>query len=156
MIEIVKEIPKPIRTEDNTDKGNIRKDIKEAIENKIVLFEFVGDYNYEYLPCWVREEAENIFASMFLPIRKRVAERVEKELDIINVITKSHTKYKNSMYKVTTVKQEDRRHVYMKIDYDFINTLEETLYETTLAYYKKDKELKNILPKVHTRYVSYT
>ena len=59
MIQPIDEIPKREKQPSNREK--IRDDIREAIDNDIRRFEFVGDYNFKYLAQYAREAAKDVF-----------------------------------------------------------------------------------------------
>lgn len=70
MIKAVDEIPMSKAKERKSYRDKIRKDLQEAIDNGIMRFEFVGDYNYKYLAQYVREEADKLMRVTFYDVVK--------------------------------------------------------------------------------------
>lgn len=62
MIVEIKELPKGTRCTNGGQKGQIYRDIKEAMEKGITRFELVDDcYNYKYLAGYAKEVIDDMF-----------------------------------------------------------------------------------------------
>lgn len=104
----------------------LRNDIREAIDNKISCFEFVGDYNYKYLGSYAKEEAKYIIRSM---VRKAFEKR--KALDDCTLyVYLDDFNVAELFYKISIRKQEDRKHVYMNLYLNDFDKIMDGVYET--------------------------
>ena len=65
MIKPVDETPRSLAKKREVFREQIRKDIQEALDKGISMFEFVGDYNFGYLYTYARDEADRIWRDMF-------------------------------------------------------------------------------------------
>lgn len=140
-VEVIPATPKNGR---QAYREMIRDDIKEAIDKRITKFELIGDYNYKYLNQYAREEGERYFTRyLWSPVRKRVCEELQK---------KYNEKYwfwgpnnydeARKFIRVHRVKMEDRIHVYVTLDYDYLDNLYEYFKEAAEKDYEKSKKRK--------------
>lgn len=151
-----------------SQRDQIRKDLKEAEENNVTVFELVDDiYNYKYLANAVREilkydsgrrwtkKINQFVKEHDYAIRDRYREEYKKTKDyhaynmalmndkdycddamfgkLCGVHNYSWSALENLMYEVHSTKEEDRVHVYVKVDWD----APEKYYEKGLKKYKE-------------------
>lgn len=133
MIKALEEVPQTLQEKRESYRDMIRKDITDALDNNISKFEFEGDYNYKYLVNYAREEASRIYQRRFfrpveIEVRKVVREMFPNETYICNPGWWKWEK-DNRMFRIKSLKGEDRTHVYCEIDYSAV----ENLYDKMLA-----------------------
>lgn len=122
------------------NKGNYRvritRDIREALNNRVTMFEFTGDYNYKYLANYARDVANQIFRKdIYLPAAKAIKMQFLTEMGRKGIYLKSDWEYRNLFINISSRKIDDEIHVYAKIDYEFAEKFKEILYKDTLAKY---------------------
>jgi len=131
-IKVVDEVPRTMLEKRVTYREMIRKDINEALDNRIENFEFEGDYNWKYLAQYAREEASRIFRRRYyLPAAQRVKQELKEKYNVQYVFPNSDWTYNTQFIKFASRQCEDRVHVYAKVDYDLIDRFYEILYEDT-------------------------
>ena len=126
-----------------TAKQMAREDIEYAISHKMHTFEFIGDYNYKYLGSYAREVADGIFHSqVYNTARLKVCDKLRKELGVRYIFPPSFWEYRGRYITIIQHKEDDRVHVYGKIDYKFAEKFEEILEQDTRVRYKETEERK--------------
>lgn len=145
-IKAMKKIPQNLVEKRQSYREMIRKDIQEAIDNHIEKFEFEGDYNWRYLANYAREEADMIWRKDYLyPASKEARAILKKERpEETYFAMPSAFEMKGKFIKISSVKGEDRPHVYGTIDYGFLEGLVERLLEQTRENEKRIAEKKEI------------
>lgn len=140
-IKVVKEIPQTLQEKRKSYREMIRKDIQEAIDNRIEKWEFEGDYNWKYLANYAREEADRIWRStVYRDVGRRVVEEMKKRFPnekYHSIYMKSGYDFKGRYIKIRTAKGNDRVHVFGEIDYKFADGF----YEELLSYTLNNKKL---------------
>ncbi len=131
-IENIPDVPQKI-----TQRDLIRKDIKEALSNKVSQFELINDaYKYDTLAQNTKSVLEEWFrGKIFCPAYKNAKERLKTKITE-PFWGKNWFEYKQNVFKVSKRKLEDRVHVYVTINLDFIDNIERTIYEDTLKLFK--------------------
>ena len=141
MIEPVSEIPLTNVDRRISYREMIRNDIKEAYEKRIPKFELIGEYNYKYLNNYAREEGEKYFrGQIMLPVARKATEEISKKYPLekhMSVYTPSGYDVVRNVLKVRKVKQEDRIHVYVEINYDFLDNYYNYCLEYIEEHYKQ-------------------
>lgn len=137
-IQEVEAIPGTVKDGRKAYREMIRNDIKEAIDKRISKFELIGDYNYKYLNQYAREEGERYFTKVFWsPVRKRVHEELQKKYnEKYWFYDPSNYEEAKKFIRVHRVKMEDRIHVYVTLDYDYLDNLYEYLKKASEEAYK--------------------
>lgn len=117
-IKIIEDIPNsyPRKTSEK-----IREDLNEAIDKRIKAFELVGDYNYTYLREQVVYQATQVYKEYFIEDYKRVKKQVYNETG--EIIFLYVTDYSHKAFTVRSRTESDRKHVYVSINYEFIDDL---------------------------------
>lgn len=113
-IKPIDEIPLNTVDKRRSYREMIRQDIQTAIDQRITKFEFEGDYNWKYLAQYAREEADGIWRETWYDIMRKA----KKEHDIRGYMGNPSYHQKHDYIRITSVKMEDRNHVYCQIDYD--------------------------------------
>lgn len=145
-IKELDDIPETLSEKRQTYRRMIRKDIQEAIDKQIECFEFDGDYNYKYLAQYAREEARALFHSQYyIPAAKKVKPLISQKYNKKYVFGRSEWEYAERFIKIKSRKCKDRVHVYASIDFEFIDSFEEILYEDM------DKKQQEILERESVR-----
>lgn len=106
----------PLNTADKRQsyRAMIRKDIQTAIDQRISKFEFEGEYNWKYLAQYAREEADGIWRNTWWDIMRKAKD----ENGIKGYIGNPSYNKKYDYIRISSVKMEDRMHVYCQIDYE--------------------------------------
>lgn len=147
MIKVIDEIPQTLQEKRESYRDMIRKDINDAVDNNITKFEFEGDYNYKYLAQYAREEASRIYQSRwFRPTERKVVEALRQMYPTERYFCipgwwKWEKDYR--VFRIKTLKGEDRPHVYCEIDYSAVENLYDKLLAATIEAekdYQKRKE----------------
>ena len=118
MIKKVDEIPQSINERRRSYREKIRTDIQYAIDHNILKFEFDGDYNWNRLAEYAREEALIIMDQM---AQKRVDElgllnHCEKRLRINHYYIPRALRDGELRYiRIVSRKEGNRNHVYCEI-----------------------------------------
>lgn len=113
MIQQIDEIPLSTAGKRRSYREMIQNDIREAIDKRIEKFEFLGDYNWKYLQSYAKEEADRIWIDTWYEIMREA--RVKHGLS--GYMTPDYHD-KGKYIKVSSVKMDDRIHVYCQIDFD--------------------------------------
>lgn len=113
-IKPLDEIPMNTADKRRSYREMIRQDIQTAIDQRITKFEFEGDYNWKYLAQYAREEADGIWRSTWYDIMRKAKE----EHGIKGYMGNPSYHQKRDYIRISSVKMEDRMHVYCQIDYD--------------------------------------
>ena len=114
----------------------VRKDLEEALDKRISKFEFDGDYNYKTLGYYVRREAEWIFNQAFwCPASTEVEEALAKELGRDDIHCERFTREYKQAFDINGVTQSDRMHVYVEIDFNFLDNYKSELMTRTRRKY---------------------
>ena len=116
----------------------VRDDINEAFDKHISKFEFVGEYNYKTLAPIVREQTRHFYTNkIYVPAERAVKLALLQEG--YTEIKLPLTAYRDSerVFRVKSITGEDRIHVYVEIDFDYLQTYRETLLEETKLLSKK-------------------
>lgn len=131
-IKEVKNIPCKMNNKKPSQAQMVRDDIKEAFDNHISKFEFEGDYNYKTLGSLVRHELGRYFKrNVYLPTAREVELALANEGYTDVTVPIRNFDYGEDAITVHTVTCEDRKHVYVEIDFDYIDKFEETLMLAT-------------------------
>lgn len=146
-IREVKELPFPCNYKGfkvKTDRQNIEEDIRDAIEQHIETFEFLGDYNFKYLSQKVKEVAHRFFWSeLYYDTAKKVVETLKKEFpDEKYLSARDWTFYKDDFIQVKNFKGEDRIHVYAYLNYKNMDNFYNVLLRDTREFYERKRENK--------------
>ena len=135
-IKPIEQIPQKV--EKLSQRELIRQDVREAISNNVAQFEFLGDaYKYDTLAMNVRETLKMMFAREFyFPATRRIKPRLE------SVIKRrfwflNHWEYFPQVFTVSERKQSDRTHVYLTINLETLNNLDDILYADMIEEYKE-------------------
>lgn len=100
----------------------IRDDLNEAIRKRIKSFELVGDYNYTRLREQVVYQAALIYREYFYDdYTRRVRKQVYDETG--EVIFLFASDYAHKAFTVRSRTEPDRKHVYVSINYEYIDDL---------------------------------
>ena len=134
----IKDIPQT-RSLAPTQRDFIRADIREAIKLGVSKFEFDGEY-YKYKT--LKNNAKEAFKALFIneiynPGVAKAEKRLKKELPTETITLPTYDKYIDKAAKFSTVKSQDRVHVYCALDLNLINGIDGYLYIDALkALYK--------------------
>jgi hypothetical protein len=134
----IKDIPQT-RSLAPTQRDFIRADIREAIKLGVSKFEFDGEY-YKYKT--LKNNAKEAFKALFIneiynPGVAKAEKRLKKELPAETITLPTYDKYIDKAAKFSTVKSQDRVHVYCALDLNLINGIDGYLYIDALkALYK--------------------
>ena len=144
MIKPIEKLPETLSQKRESYRARIRNDIRQAIDGRTAKFEFVGDYNYEYLARYAREEASNILRPYFNQARSDVAEAIKQKLglDTCFISYQYESDYCEQFIRISSVKGPDRRHVYAEINFDVLDNLEEMLLERVMKEYQRKQQKK--------------
>lgn len=115
----------------------VYSDIKLAYEQHFSQFELVGDYNFNTLSSIANYQAEQFFReTIYNPVCDRIKSRLIDEGFTEICIPDGWKNYKNyiTVYGVT---ESDRKHVYVEIHFETIESLEERLYFASKRICKK-------------------
>lgn len=144
-IKKVDQVPMTLQEQRQSYRDMIRKDLEDAIEQRIDKFEFDGDYNYKYLANYAREEAEWVFRrKIYRPAAKRVAETLQKEFGRERVFAESEWRYRGRYIRIKSLKGEDKQHVYAEIDFSQEEQFYNDLLTDTRAMYKEIAEREKL------------
>ena len=117
-------------------RQKVRADLEEAINNRIPMFEFEGDYNYKTLGSYARDEADRLFREwVFYPAVESVKSTLGKELGRDDIECERLYREYKQVFKIHGVTQKDRVHVYVEIDFDFLDKYTDTLMRRTRVQY---------------------
>lgn len=139
-IKPIDEIPMGIVDKRRSYREQIRNDIEEAIEKNISQFEFTGDYNWKYLAQYAREEADGIWRKKWTSIMIDA----KKKYNLPDHLRMPDYHDKNKYIRISSVKMEDRQHVYCKIDFE----APEQICGKKIKELLEEKERKEHPPKV--------
>lgn len=135
-IKEVDYIPESCSKNKESYRVRITRDIREALDNGLTMFEFTGDYNYKYLANHARDVAHQIFRKdIYLPAAKAIKMQFLTEMGRKGVYLKSDWEYRNLFINISSRKIDDEIHVYAKIDYAFAKKFKGILYKDTWAKY---------------------
>lgn len=136
-IKPLDEIPMNTVDKRRSYREMIRQDIQTAIDQRITKFEFEGDYNWKYLAQYAREEADGIWRSTWYDIMRKAKE----EHGIKGYMGNPSYKQKRDYIRISSVKMDDRMHVYCQIDYDAPERICRPLIEDAIQE-QKEKDAK--------------
>jgi hypothetical protein len=136
-IKPLDEIPMNTVDKRRSYREMIRQDIQTAIDQRITKFEFEGDYNWKYLAQYAREEADGIWRSTWYDIMRKAKE----EHGIKGYMGNPSYHQKRDYIRISSVKMEDRMHVYCQIDYDAPERICRPLIEEAIQE-QKEKDAK--------------
>lgn len=131
--------------EHTSQKLLINKDIRDAIEKRIERFEFVGDYNFKYLAQYARDEAENVFRSMFSKCRTEAQQKLREEFKVAWALVPTIHDYRKRLYRVC----QRSGKVYMEIYYDFMDAIPQVMLEEGRALTKLREENRSKRRREH-------
>ena len=138
-IKPVESMPKSTVAPRHSYRAKIRADIEEAIDKRITLFEFEGEYNWKYLAQYAREVADEIWRDTF---RKLMLKKRPDNLRSSFFSSCPPYILKNQYIKIHSYKQSDRIHVYCVIDFDAPENLTDGEIQSMLRRQeKKDIEI---------------
>lgn len=144
-IKEVDKIPDDKAKKRQTYRQMIRNDIAEAISKRIPKFELEGDYNYKYLNNYAREEAQRYFASnIYRPLAAKVREYMHGHYDSRWFSVPSEWEVGKLFVQVHKISGEDRPHVFVELDFEFVDNLYDYLLDRTIANFKDYEERKRI------------
>lgn len=138
-IRVVTDMPSNLKkVMKETDRDKALKDINEALDNHVEVFEFEGDYNFKTLSQKVKEVARRkVFYKIYYKEAKKVEEVLRKEFPNEKYLNANDYRYyEDYFFKVKNIKKDENIHVYMSIDYRFMDGLYEKLLEDTRRVYK--------------------
>ena len=138
-IKPIKEIPMNTKDARESYRARIRADINEALEKRIDMFEFEGDYNYKYLAQYAREEADRIIRHITNKHDREITKVLQKEFNEEYIYVPP---IREAIIVISNRKLEDRNHVYVSIDYEKLDNLYDTLMKATRDRYLVKKLTK--------------
>lgn len=113
-------------------REKVRKDLELALTERISMFEFEGDYNYKTLGAYVRDEADRIFKDCFWsPARDEIVNTLGKELGRTDIRCELIYREYKQAFKIHGVTQTDRVHIYVEIDFDYLDNYKDKLMART-------------------------
>ena len=119
-----------------TVSQKVRKDLDEALAKRISKFEFDGDYNYRTLGSYVRHEAEWLFRERFWsPANAEIKQSLGKELGRDDIKCERLSNEYKQAFTICGVNEKDRIHVYVEIDFDFLDGYKDSLMMRTRLKY---------------------
>jgi len=145
-IREITEIPKSSRNQraqpfEYTEK--IMNDIKEAYDRHIPIFEFIEYDNPNYVTTYAKDIAcrfisQKVYSPTIHNIKTRVKKKFKRKLgkavDYIRIQTPLTAE---PAIKIIGVTVNDEKHVYGKIDYDYITNFEDIMVNRYCEYYAK-------------------
>ena len=146
MIQEIEKIPQSTSARRESYREMIRNDIAEAIEKRIPKFELIGEYNYKYLANYAREEGGRYFRlKHYCPVALLVSNVLGEKYKekYMRVYTPAGYELEKKFIKVHNVKGEDRNHVYVFLDFDFLDGLKEYVYQETEKKYLEHLKRRN-------------
>ena len=113
-------------------REKVRKDLEFALTARISMFEFEGDYNYKTLGSYVRDEADRLFRDRYWsPARDEIVNTLGKELGRTDIeCERIYREYKQA-FKIHGVTQSDRIHIYVEIDFNYLDNYKSSLMART-------------------------
>ena len=148
-IIVVKEIPKPNRpqkTEPVDYRGKVRTDLGYAWNEHISKFEFVGYNSVATAAQYARDEAYKMFEEkVYKELRKNVEEELQTEFKrklgkAVKYIRVDYRRTAEPAIIISGVTVSGVKRVFGEIDWNYIDTLHDTLMEKYRAKYS-DKKL---------------
>jgi hypothetical protein len=145
-IKVVKEIPKPVHEQKTPAFSYTEKvlaDITEAYENRISKFELIGYDNQTYLASCTHTLADKFAKKVvYTPVHSIVVAKLRDKFKrsygkAVKYINVSMPKSSEPAIKVSGVTVDGEKHVFVEINFDYIDNLETYLYDTAIAYYRK-------------------
>ena len=133
-IRPVESTPKSTIAPRHSYRAKIRADIGEAIDKRITVFEFEGEYNWKYLAQYAREVADEIWRMTY---RKLMLKKRPDNLRSVFFSTSLPYNLKNRYIKIHNYQQSDRNHVYCVIDLDAPENLTDGEIQSMLRQQKK-------------------
>ncbi len=132
-VQDIPEEPRPL-----SQRDMIRKDIREAMENGISQFEFIGDaYRYNTLITNAKETLRLWFhREVYFPASRRAKERLKSQIKE-PFWTPMAQEYDSRAFSLTRRKLGDRVHVYCFLNLDMIKNMEQVICDDTLKEYSK-------------------
>jgi len=131
-IDAIPENPN-IKSRDLTPKNYSQKiydDLKEAYDKHIAVFEFEGDYNYNNFTTYAHEPIKRLTQELIVPgVEKAIKEKFMKDMhkDISylpnDLIKLNLVDGYGSFITIVTIRGEDRKHVYGKINFNYAEEL---------------------------------
>lgn len=115
----------------------IRDDLNEAIKKRIKTFELVGDYNYTYLREQVVYQATQVYREYFYDDYVKIRKQVYNETGEMIYLYASD--YAHKMFIVRSRTEPDRKHVYVSINYEYLDDLYNILLADARAQAEKHK-----------------
>lgn len=146
MIKQLDNIPTSLIEKKKSYRGMIRSDLQNAVDNRIDKFEIEGDYNYKYLAQYVRDEASRLFRNIYYSLDCDIRKKLSLEFGR-RVFTKSAYEYERDFVKIHNIKGPDRYHVYVEMNFDFLDNLAEKI-ELDTRYKYQIEESNNELNTV--------
>ena len=132
-IKEVKNIPCKTNNKKPTQAQMVREDIKEAFDGRISKFELEGDYNYNTLGSLARTELARYFrANIYRPAERKIELALIEKGYIGSTVAWRGCMDGEKAITVHSVTCSDRKHVYVEIDFDYIDKFEETLMLKTM------------------------
>lgn len=139
MIKPIDEIPMNVPDKRRSYREMIRNDILEAMDKRILKFEFIGDYNYKYLAQYAGEEAEKIVRKMFFEWCKAHPEYKQKD----KWFTLNYWKLnrEKGIIKVSSIKGEtpDKRRVFCNIAPDIEKRMDDFVKKEIEDHEKRNR-----------------
>ena len=145
-IREVKEMPENVsKALKESDRDMVLRDFNEALDNHVEIFEFDGDYNYKTLSQKAKEVAQRkVFYWIYYDVKKKVEKVLAKEFPEEKYLTAyDYSYYRDRFCKIKNVKEDDRIHVYVSIDFKFLDNLYDTVLADTRLHYKLKGEQKD-------------
>ncbi len=132
-VEVIPDVPKML-----TQRDLIRRDLEEALKNRISQFELVNDnYKYNTLAGNAKDALERWFQrQVYYPARKSAKDKLKDRITE-PFWPKDWFEYKQKAFSITKRKLEDRTHVYVTLNFDVIDNIEQIICDDTLELYKE-------------------
>lgn len=132
-VDVIPDVPKTL-----TQRDLIRKDLEEALKSRISQFELINDaYKYNTLAGNVKDTLERWFQrQIYYPARMNAKEKLKDRITE-PFWPKDWFEYKQKAFSITKRKLEDRTHVYVTLNFDVIDNIEQIICDDTLELYKE-------------------
>ena len=144
MIKPIDEIPKEVQKQRTGYRELIRNDIMEAMDKKILKFEFIGDYNYKYLQQYAQDIANDIVRKMIYDWNKKHPEYRERYEYCMMPYLYYKINREKEIIKISSVKGEtkEKRRVFCSICSDIDKALSEYAEEQIIWHEEMERKKK--------------
>ena len=155
-IREVTEIPKSSRgqrVQPFTYTEKIRDDIKNAYDRHIPIFEFTEYDNPNYVTTYAKDIAcrfitQQVYSPAMHNIKARVKKKFRRKLGkAVEYIRIQTPMTAEPAIKIIGVTVHDEKHVYGKIDFDYIANFEDIMVNRYCEYYSKPEVQTDLIRK---------